>query len=442
MRLHLFLLALIACSTPPAFTSASTLPVEHAGPPILQMLPAVSGHVARARLVGAPPGSDVGFVIGASVQAGATCPSAISPLCLDMAAPVQLLGTATTNASGVATLQASMPATITGFTYVQAVIHSTGAVRVLPPEIWQVLDPGVDSDEDGLLNELEVEFLTDATNPDTDGGGVCDGQELLVDGTNPRSDGDDLGYETSCDNGVDDDDNGVWDCDDISCSSAPECRPYMQPYRMFLLSIFGYDAAADELVPYTANGVDWRMLHTFYIFDTSWAGDTTDVDHYCVVQFSEYAPKSNAFWYTSVADALVGLDLDVHTNQPAENCSFIMDPVAYPDVAGLVAGMDWAVAPLSGLDPNDEAYLTSIGVDPVHYFGGALLGDAVNSLGLPYVGGGLSIGYETGANFDIMVSPTGDWLRRDATNVIRNGALTSGVYRTQTDAIPWSVIAP
>ncbi|MDD7319040.1 MAG: thrombospondin type 3 repeat-containing protein, partial [Prevotellaceae bacterium] len=44
-----------------------------------------------------------------------------------------------------------------------------------------------DSDHDGLIDTLEYQFGTDPKNPDTDGDGVPDGQEVLVDETDPNN---------------------------------------------------------------------------------------------------------------------------------------------------------------------------------------------------------------------------------------------------------------
>lgn len=50
----------------------------------------------------------------------------------------------------------------------------------------------VDSDGDGLTDDEEFFLGTDPLNPDTDNGGVFDGQEVNVDGTNPLDSLDDL----------------------------------------------------------------------------------------------------------------------------------------------------------------------------------------------------------------------------------------------------------
>ena len=52
--------------------------------------------------------------------------------------------------------------------------------------------PVVDADLDGLSAREEGILGTDPSNPDTDGGGRTDGQEVLTDGTDPLDPADDL----------------------------------------------------------------------------------------------------------------------------------------------------------------------------------------------------------------------------------------------------------
>ena len=81
-----------------------------------------------------------------------------------------------------------------------------------------------DADGDGLSNKGEARLGTDPMNPDTDGGGTTDGEEVLRWRTNPFDGLDDLRDE-DCSSGKDEDRDGLIDCDDPDCSgpcSAPE----------------------------------------------------------------------------------------------------------------------------------------------------------------------------------------------------------------------------
>ncbi len=67
-----------------------------------------------------------------------------------------------------------------------------------------VIDCLLDADFDGLNDDVEEEIGTDPNNPDTDGDGIEDGQEVNVDGTDPLDDCDSIGGtplpDTDCDN--------------------------------------------------------------------------------------------------------------------------------------------------------------------------------------------------------------------------------------------------
>jgi hypothetical protein len=62
-----------------------------------------------------------------------------------------------------------------------------------PEDGCPIIEPEpVDSDNDGLTDDEEILLGTDPLNPDTDNGGVFDGQEVNIDGTDPLDSSDDL----------------------------------------------------------------------------------------------------------------------------------------------------------------------------------------------------------------------------------------------------------
>ncbi|MCA9540269.1 MAG: hypothetical protein KC620_15330, partial [Myxococcales bacterium] len=72
-----------------------------------------------------------------------------------------------------------------------------------------------DEDEDGLPDVAEDELGTDPADPDTDGDGRSDGDEVLVDGTDPLVGG--CAPASEACNGVDDDCDGIVDEGEVSC---------------------------------------------------------------------------------------------------------------------------------------------------------------------------------------------------------------------------------
>ena len=85
---------------------------------------------------------------------------------------------------------------------------TTGAQAPCPNEsiavVIPVIDCLLDADNDGLNDDVEEAIGTDPDNPDTDGDGILDGQEVNVDGTDPLDDCDSIGGtplpESDCDN--------------------------------------------------------------------------------------------------------------------------------------------------------------------------------------------------------------------------------------------------
>ncbi len=79
-------------------------------------------------------------------------------------------------------------------------------------------DAKKDKDGDGLVNLEEYKHGTDPTKPDTDGGGVNDGDEVLMMGTDPLNPSDDKYTDTKK---VDTDGGGVYDDEEIKYGTRP-----------------------------------------------------------------------------------------------------------------------------------------------------------------------------------------------------------------------------
>ena len=80
---------------------------------------------------------------------------------------------------------------------------STEVEKPLPPITW---DEGEDSDDDGLIDEMETVAGTDPKNPDSDGDGINDGEEFEI-GTMPMS--------------KDSDEDGIFDPNEIESGLDP-----------------------------------------------------------------------------------------------------------------------------------------------------------------------------------------------------------------------------
>ncbi len=72
---------------------------------------------------------------------------------------------------------------------------SAPATNTTPPPNTTASEGSSDSDHDGLTDDEEAKLGTDPHNPDTDGDGLSDGDEVLKYGTNPlKADTDGDGY--------------------------------------------------------------------------------------------------------------------------------------------------------------------------------------------------------------------------------------------------------
>ncbi|MCB9684647.1 MAG: VCBS repeat-containing protein [Alphaproteobacteria bacterium] len=149
------------------------------------------GQEATLVASGVVPGEPVSFWVAAGSGGAGPCPAALGGLCLDLGPSAVSVGTATADATGVATLHVTVPGAVPLFgTFgLQATVPrgAGGADSVASP----LLVVGTDWDGDGIVDADESPLGTDPTLADTDGDGLDDGDELpLFDPLNPDTDGD------------------------------------------------------------------------------------------------------------------------------------------------------------------------------------------------------------------------------------------------------------
>lgn len=211
----LLLLALWACETAlPAIPQAPPPP----SPEVSALVTGLPATVSVSLPLG--PGVSVVFVEG-DLGPG-PCHAALGGACLSVRSP-RLLGRTTTDTAGLARLGFVVSRPAGSDLAVQAVVWAPRGARLTATRSGVVLAQDADGDRDGLINALEVAAGTDVARPDTDAGGVYDGQEVLVDHTDPLAPADDVGRETSCVGGVDDDADRLVDCADSDCAGQPAC---------------------------------------------------------------------------------------------------------------------------------------------------------------------------------------------------------------------------
>lgn len=123
-----------------SFDAAEVLPTDEAAPPLaagyleLGVNAFDQGESVQLKARGANAGDTVVFLRGSAYGAGG-CPAQISPLCLQILGPVQVLGTAVANAQGVATHSFLMPNLgLNQDLAVQAVVQSPSAKS---SEAWE-----------------------------------------------------------------------------------------------------------------------------------------------------------------------------------------------------------------------------------------------------------------------------------------------------------------
>lgn len=214
----LLLLAFAACAPEPALEGADLLPSQAPPPPAMSLAvdPLGVGVPATLTATGAPAGSTVTWVLSTS-GFGTFCPGWLPGNCLGIRPVVTILGRATADASGRATISFTPTPRAADRRYgVQAVVQASGLVSNAVPA-WVApagfdLSPGADVDLDGV----------------TRGEGDChDGDPTIAPGL-PDAPGDFRDVDCDGTDGADFDRDGVLapesggtDCDDRDPTTAP-----------------------------------------------------------------------------------------------------------------------------------------------------------------------------------------------------------------------------
>jgi hypothetical protein len=224
-HLWVWTLLLTACQRDPGEALPTTSPPPSLAVDLPYLLP---GAPVTLRVTGATPGAQVGVAASTRATGPGACPPALAPLCLDLPAPVTLLGVGRADAAGQLTLTLTAPATLpVSAVALQAV--APGLPAKSPRTVVPVLDPAADADADGLNNLTEHRNSLDPQHADTDRDGLHDGDELQQ-GTHPRradTDGDGLSdgaevYEVGSDPlAPDTDRGGVSDGEEVGRGTDP-----------------------------------------------------------------------------------------------------------------------------------------------------------------------------------------------------------------------------
>jgi hypothetical protein len=209
----LAVLAMMGC------TAAAELPVEQAPPANAFPLNVstevfVSNWVWSGRQVFLAVNSINGpeqVFFGYTTTPGAAsgpCPPALQGECLDIGGPgLTLAGSEIADGNGIAFFDFTLPNLPVGDIAFQAA-YSDGAQGFTSNRIdLPILSDRDDLDGDGGPDFIELQFGTDPTNPDTDGDGLEDAEEVLTYGTNPID--------------ADTDRGGVPDGDEVAAGTDP-----------------------------------------------------------------------------------------------------------------------------------------------------------------------------------------------------------------------------
>ncbi len=217
------LLALLAACSPSSEPPATQQPP----PPLfeLDVSAAAPGGLVRLSVVSdLAPGARVQF-LAALTRGPALCPPALGGACVRLEQP-RVLGSGVVDVQGEASWDLVLPASMPVGRQVvfQAVSLRPGQrASVSAPTSTRLTGLDEDPDADGLRNNDEIAAGTFPGVPDSDGGGIFDGQEVLFDLTDPTDPLDDVAGETDCANLIDDDGDFNIDCDDPDCLGSVGC---------------------------------------------------------------------------------------------------------------------------------------------------------------------------------------------------------------------------
>jgi hypothetical protein len=163
-----------------------------------------------------PPNTNVLLLLSTTPSAPPACPPQLAGTCLDIGA-VTVLRTVRSNAAGRVRFDVTLPSTL-GLPQAafQAASVSAGVGYTSNPLVVRFINPVLsDLDRDGLTDQTEFDLGTDPNDPDSDDGGVFDGEEVLIDGTDPLDPTDDGGVDRDTDG------DGLSDADEAALGTDP-----------------------------------------------------------------------------------------------------------------------------------------------------------------------------------------------------------------------------
>ncbi|RME20925.1 MAG: hypothetical protein D6798_19305 [Deltaproteobacteria bacterium] len=135
------------------------------------------------------------------------------------------------------------------------------------------------------------------------------------------SDGGASAYEDDCSDGLDNDNDGLTDCDDSDCASDTEACPEPPPDITALNLTWSDSIIGSAHGDVTYNGTALGSGFSMILSTDNWSGDPSETDEYCEIFWStQEAPVS-----TGCANCWAGMAWDV-------------DTTVYPELYGDICG--------------------------------------------------------------------------------------------------------